>query len=240
MRKWTDEQLIKSVKTNDTMIGVIRSLGLSESGGNHVSIRKHINRLNLDTSHFLGKAWVRNPIRNHPNKIELTDILVKDSTYSTSNLRIRLIKEGIKEEKCEICKLTEWLGEKLSFELDHINGDRYDHRLENLRILCPNCHSQTETWRGRNKKSFCECGTQKNKDSQSCLPCFNNQDRISKRRFEISKEELERLVWEKPTTEIAKEFGVSDSAISKRCKKNNIQKPPRGYWSRNHGEIRIT
>ena len=58
--------------------------------------------------------------------------------------------EEIKEEKCEVCGITEWFGEKLSFELDHIDGDRTNHKLENIRIICPNCHSQTETYRGKN------------------------------------------------------------------------------------------
>ena len=57
----------------------------------------------------------------------------------------------MKEHKCESCGISEWLGKPLSLELDYINGDRYDNRLQNLRILCPNCHAQTDTYRGKNK-----------------------------------------------------------------------------------------
>lgn len=76
---------------------------------------------------------------NHPN-------------YQTAKLKRRLLKAGIKHHKCEICNITDWRGEALSFHLDHIDGDVTNHRLWNLRILCPNCHSQTDTYTGRNKK----------------------------------------------------------------------------------------
>ena len=67
-------------------------------------------------------------------------------------MRVRLIKEGIKSEMCELCGITEWNGKPVSFELDHIDGNRTNHKLENLRIICPNCHSQTHTYRARNIK----------------------------------------------------------------------------------------
>ncbi len=68
----------------------------------------------------------------------------------SANLRKRLIAEGLKEARCEICKLDEWLGRPIPLQLDHINGDRTDNRLENLRLLCPNCHAQTDTYCGKN------------------------------------------------------------------------------------------
>jgi 5-methylcytosine-specific restriction endonuclease McrA len=70
--------------------------------------------------------------------------------YQTYKLKNKLFKEGIKENKCDICDISNWMGKKINCELDHINGDRTDHRIENLRILCPNCHSQTETFRSKN------------------------------------------------------------------------------------------
>jgi Zn finger protein HypA/HybF involved in hydrogenase expression len=85
------------------------------------------------------------------SKIELEEILDgKHPQYQTNKLRIRLIKEGIKQHECESCEIKDWMNNPISLELDHIDGDRTNHRLENLRILCPNCHSQTLTYRGKN------------------------------------------------------------------------------------------
>lgn len=84
-------------------------------------------------------------------KIPLDDILRgKYPQYQTFKLKNRLFKVGLKENVCEICGTSEWNNKKLMCELDHINGDSDDHRLENLQILCPNCHSQTDTFRAKN------------------------------------------------------------------------------------------
>ena len=86
-------------------------------------------------------------------KIPLEDILEgKHPQYQSNKIRIRLIAEGVKEAKCECCNNTEWLGKPISLEVDHINGNSADHRLDNLKILCPNCHAQTNTYRGKNIK----------------------------------------------------------------------------------------
>lgn len=77
-------------------------------------------------------------------------IMVKGSTYQTNKLRIRLLKEGLKEHKCERCCLTKWNKKPIPLELSHKNGINDDHRLENLELICPNCHAQTDTYRGKN------------------------------------------------------------------------------------------
>ena len=90
---------------------------------------------------------------NPLSKIPLSDILNGlHPQYQSNKIRIRLIAEGVKEAKCECCNNTEWLGKPISLEVDHINGNSKDHRLDNLKILCPNCHAQTDTYRGKNIK----------------------------------------------------------------------------------------
>ena len=89
--------------------------------------------------------------KGNGSKIPINEILSgKHPQYQTNKLRIRLIKEGIKEEKCEKCGIVDWMGDRLAFELDHIDGNSNNHLLDNLRIICPNCHSQTETYRAKN------------------------------------------------------------------------------------------
>ena len=88
----------------------------------------------------------------HPSQaFRLEDILVENSTYQSNKLRKRLLAEGIKEHRCELCNLREWMGKPIPLELDHINGNNADHRLFNLRIICPNCHAQTDHYRGKNR-----------------------------------------------------------------------------------------
>jgi len=148
-RLWTDEDLIKAVAESVTVREVIGKLGLSRTAaGNHTTVSKHVVRLGLDITHFTGKASGHG---GTPRR-SLTVILTENSTFATHNLLKRLVAEGLKTRQCEMCGLTEWLEKPISLELDHINGIPNDHRLENLRVLCPNCHSTTPTWRGRKNK----------------------------------------------------------------------------------------
>lgn len=91
--------------------------------------------------------------KNRKPTILLEDILDgKHPEYQTYKLKLRLYKEGIKKNECEICKISEWNGKMLQCELDHIDGNKYNHNLDNLRVICPNCHSQTSTFRFKRGK----------------------------------------------------------------------------------------
>jgi 5-methylcytosine-specific restriction endonuclease McrA len=92
------------------------------------------------------------------HRYDLKDILIENSTYANiSRLKERLLQENKLEYKCAICGNNgRWLDKPLSLQLDHINGNHMDHRLENLRFLCPNCHAQTDTFSGKNKKQLGE------------------------------------------------------------------------------------
>lgn len=147
-RAWSDDDLRKAVSQSRSRSEVQRRLGYRPSGGIHRLINGHIQRLGLDTSHFSGQSWMKGR-RRPPGQVaqSLESVLVANSGYRNSGrLRERLIRAGIKEPRCECCGLDRWRGRQLTLQLDHINGDPCDNRLENLRILCPNCHSQTETW----------------------------------------------------------------------------------------------
>lgn len=89
--------------------------------------------------------------KNRPS-ISIADVLSNKVPYQTFKLKLRLFKEGLKENKCECCGISEWNGKPLNCELHHIDGNNANNNLDNLIILCPNCHSQTENFRSKNKK----------------------------------------------------------------------------------------
>lgn len=155
-RSWTDADLRAAVEESDSLAAVLRRLGYAPSGGMHRYMSMQIRRLGLTTTHFRGQGWARG--RKRPGtgfrRTPLAEVLVANSTYvSSARLRRRLVEEGLKAARCELCGLDEWRGELLPLALDHMNGDHCDNRLENLRILCPNCHALTETWCGRNGRA---------------------------------------------------------------------------------------
>ena len=153
--KWTKEQLAEAIKNNLSIAGVCRELGIRPIGGNYKTLHYYIKEYNLDTSHFTGQGWnAGTRYRNIHPKCPIEDILSGKVEYrNTLNLKNRLLKENIKEHKCENCGNSEWLGNKIPLELHHINGNNTDNRLENLQLLCPNCHALTDNYRGNNTRS---------------------------------------------------------------------------------------
>lgn len=145
--KYTKELLIPIVKESNSYADVCRKLNVTPSTGAQTYITKKIKEYNIDTSHFVGKGWLKGKkFTTNPGKT-LDEICVKNSTYKSSDLLKKLIKENKKKYQCEICNLTIWRDNPIPLELHHINGCHTDNRFENLQILCPNCHSQTRKYR---------------------------------------------------------------------------------------------
>lgn len=141
---------------------------------------------------------------------------------------------------CSECGIGEEYNNKpISLQVHHIDGDNTNNVIENLQILCPNCHSQTDSFCGKKNRKpikYCKCGEQILRTSKMCRKCTYENRLIKeldkeRRKFEISKEELEILIKEHPMTKIGKMLGVSDNSVKKRCRLLGIElKPMRGYW----------
>jgi len=152
-RSWTNKELTLAVEESRSIRAVIQKLGLVPAGGNYNQINETIRTLELNTEHFTGQGWNVGKIFNPNPQKPLIEVLVKNRRYQSHSLKKRLFIAGLKKPECEVCG---WCKEspdgRIPIELDHINGDHIDNRIENLRILCPNCHSLQPTHRGRNKK----------------------------------------------------------------------------------------
>lgn len=154
--KYTKELLEENVKDCFSFSELCKRLGLAHAGSNPKTLRRKLNEFGVDYSHFTGQNWNSNS-KNPVYIRTYTKSLSENSSLSSGHTKRLLFRLGLKINKCECCGLTEWLGKPISCELHHINGDHTDNRVENLIILCPNCHSQTDNFRNRKGKSAQEC-----------------------------------------------------------------------------------
>lgn len=218
----SDEEFKEIVKQANSYSDCLRALGLGTKGGSSTDIlKRRIKELECSIKHF---GDTTKPSSNI--KYTLDEILVENSNYTNiTTLKNRLVKENRLEYKCSCCKNEgEWLGRKLVLQLDHINGKNNDHRIENLRFLCPNCHSITETYAGKNnekkEKNYCiDCGIEINSKSKKCKSCSKT---FPTEKMQITREELKNLIRTTPFLKIGEKFGISDNAIRKWCDKFNL------------------
>lgn len=232
----TEEAFREAVAESSTISEALDKLRLRKSSSSYKVFHSRVERWNVDTTHFLtasektAQQWAQSQFRARP----LEEILVENSTYTSSNgLKKRLYREGLKERQCELCGQGEtWQGKPLALHLDHINGNHRDNSIENLQIVCPNCHSTLDTYCGKKNKlkNTCkECSDPIRSDVVYCINCRPDKSvrtpaQITAARSpkpsmrKVERPPYERLLQEIESSsyvQVGKKYGVSDNAIRK-------------------------
>lgn len=152
-RRWTDDDLRNAVAASFSVASTIKKLGLVPAGGNYVQVNQRIADLAIDTSHFKGMGWNGGMKLASRYALPLEQVLVAGRATQSYALKKRLFYAALKEPRCELCGWAEQAPDgRIPVEFDHKDGDTKNNRLENLRVLCPNCHALQPTHRGLNQQ----------------------------------------------------------------------------------------
>lgn len=228
--RYSEAEARAAVAASKTLSESLRRLGMRHAGGNHRTLKKWIAIWEISTHHFDPDS-VRRASRTVVGT-PLKDVLVRGSSYSRSALKRRLYSERFKTRNCEFCGQGEmWRGRRMALILDHVNGVADDNRLENLRIICPNCAATLDTHCGRNKEMVDEracarCGISFRPNYSSQRYCSQECGLRRKREPGVPRPHLRRVV-RPPYGQLVREisafgylgtgrrYGVSDNAIRK-------------------------
>jgi hypothetical protein len=229
--KSIDEKSLEGiVKSSYTVTNVLKSLGYKNTSSIlHTELKKRLDELNISYGHFSRHS-------NFRKKLSDCDAFTDNSTYSRCSLKKRIIKNNLIEYKChgENCNVSNtWNGNIISLHLEHKNGINNDNRLENLTFLCPNCHSQTVTYSGKNRPKRnaektifkCECGNKKRKGSYTCKKCYVKiliRDNSLKNNRPTKDELIEKFKENNSFVRVGKNYNVSDNAVRNWCKNYGI------------------
>jgi len=210
---WSEENLKNCISISSNKTDILKNMGLKNHSGNFKTLDRYCKLYNIDL--------IFNKKKNFSYKGKLqNEIFCVNSLVSQTTMREHIKKNNLIKYECEKCENKgEWMGEKISLQLDHINGINNDHRLENLRYLCPNCHSQTSTYGSKRfkKKYYCKCGKEIGKKISLCFECKKNILKIK-----LNKEDLENLINKHSFREIGRMFGVSYKTVQSTAKKLGI------------------
>lgn len=212
------------VRESKSVKECLEKMGRPSGPGNYRTFYRLRDKYDLDTSHFSQKGT--RGVNEKTLYIPLNEYVKQSRNIKGSVLLTKLVKEGYKEYKCENpeCGISEWCGKPITLQIHHIDGNHNNNTIENLMILCPNCHSQTDSFCGRGKKykkdNFCKvCGKPIHKDTDSGI-CVKCRAKMNRKTEWPTKEKLSQILKENKGnfTKVSKIFGVSDSAIRKWCK----------------------
>lgn len=178
MNKYTKQNLEEAVKQCFTWADVSRYFNVSVKGGGHTRLKQLVKKYSIDYTHFTGRA---STYSQKEKRVSALEYIKNNKHVSSHKLRLKLISDGLKEEKCEICGLDSWMGDKIPLDLDHIDGNHENNALINLRILCKNCHGQTPTFGAKKlkKQRVClKCNTDVTGRSKYCVSCRLNNPAV--------------------------------------------------------------
>lgn len=225
------EKLQNIIDNSNTIKEVLNKLNLKhDSGGNYKTLKQRIEYDNLDISKILVTRYTK----KQNTRKNINDIFSINSITSRYQIKTIIIKYDLIKYSCEKCGLKDsWQNEKLILQLEHKNGISNDNRLENLCFLCPNCHSQTDTFAGKNRKKYTrplkmclDCNKTIAKTSKRCRSCSSKIKGIKQKKIEISKNKLIKLlkINNNNLSKIARLYNVSSTTIKKYCNKFNISR----------------